>query len=429
MARGRTENAYTGSLMSHTSRSVLALGAVFFAFAIAACGDSVPSGDVAKVDNLTISKVAYDRWYKLASTSNPSSPVIDPPKFTKCIAEGKKALGEPVKGQPKPKDSDFRAQCKQQYEQIKQQVMTFLLRSTWLYAEAERQNVKVTDAEARASFDKARKAAFPKPGEYAKFIKTSGQTEADLVYRQGVQLLEQKITEKVQSKVKPVTDKDVRDFYAENKDKQFTQAATRDLRVLVTNDEKKAKQAREELDGGSSWTRVVAKYSTDQQTKQTDGNLPNVTQGTGNPDLERAVFSAKKDEITGPVKTSDGYYVFEVTKTSPKKVQAFKDVKDSIKASLAQERRQAALNKFGQDYQDRWRKESECASGYISPDCANSKTPPASTVPPGAIPQQDPAQQQQVPQLPGPGGGAQPQVPQQQQQQQAPPQQQPQQQP
>ena len=413
--------------MSRIFRSALALSAVFFAFAISACGDSVPEGQVAQVDNLTIAKTTYDRWFKTASSSQQGVTAPDAPGFKKCVAAKAKAAPPPVKGQPKPKESDYKKQCSQEYDQIKQQVMTFLLRGTWLQAEAEKQGIKIKDDEAAKAFEKARKQAFPKDADYVKFLKTSGQTEADLEYRQFVQLLEQKITTKIQGSAEKVTDKDIKDYYAKNKEKQFTQPATRDLLVVLTQDAKKAQAAKESLDSGSSWVRVVQQYSTDPTTKQADGALPNVTQGVGNKDLEKAVFSAKKGDIVGPVKTSDGYYVFEVTKTKNRTEQSFKEVKDSIKLIITQQRSQQALAKFGVDYQERWRGKTDCASGFVSPDCSNSKKAPASTIAPGAVTQKAPTGQGGA--VPA-GGGGQPQVPQQQApqqqapQQQAPPQQQ-----
>ena len=143
--------------------------------------------------------------------------------------------------------------------------------------------------------------------------------------------------------------------------------------------------------------RVVKEYSTDPTTKDADGVLPNVTQGTGNKDFERAVFSAKKGDIVGPVKTADGYYVFEVTKTRERKESKFADVKDSIRAIITQQRAQEALAKFGVDYQERWKNKTECASGYVSPDCSNAKQQRNSTVPPGAIPQRRPEQRRDRP--------------------------------
>jgi foldase protein PrsA len=398
--------------MSRISRSALALSAVFFALVITGCGGGgVPEGDVAKVDNLTISKETYDRWFKTASTSQPGAVAPDPPAFTKCVAAKVKAAPEPVKGQPQPKKSDYLKQCQQEYDQLKQQVMTFLVRSTWLEAEADKLGVKVSDKEAADAFAKARKQAFPKTADYVKFLKTSGQTEADLIYRQSVQLLEQKITEKIQKDAKKVTDKDISEYYEKNKDKQFVQPASRDLLVVLTQSEAKAKKAKEALDGGSSWVRVVKDYSSDPTTKDADGVLPNVTQGTGNKQFEDAVFKAKKGEVVGPVKTTDGYYVFEVTKSRARKETKLAEVKESIRSIITQQRAQEALAKFGVDYQDRWRKETECASGYISPDCSNAKQQPNSTVPPGAIPGQTTTQQQEGA-LPASEAG-QPQVPQQ----------------
>ena len=101
------------------------------------------------------------------------------------------------------------------------------------------------------------------------------------------------------------------------------------------------------------------------------------------------MFAAKKGEVVGPVKTSDGYYVFEVTKSRDAQGDASSPTsRTRSSAIIAQQRAQEALAKFGDDYQERWRKETECRSGYVSPDCNNAKPKPNSTVPPGAIPQQ-----------------------------------------
>ena len=168
--------------MSRLLRTALALGAVFFALiALSACGDSVPGSDVVKVDNTTIAKTTFAHWLAVSAKSQQqqagaTAVLPDAPDFTKCIAAAKAAAPTPVKGQPKPTDAQFKATCKQQYDQQRDQVMTFLIRSQWLEAEAAKQGIKVTDAEVKAAFDKARKQAFPKTADYVKFLKTSGQT-------------------------------------------------------------------------------------------------------------------------------------------------------------------------------------------------------------------------------------------------------------
>lgn len=379
--------------MSRTLRTALALGAVFFALVLAACGDSVSDNDVVKVGDTTIAKSTFQHWLVVAARATQQSAggkveLPDPPGFTKCVARLKASAPKPVKGQPKPTDAQFKTQCKAQYEQQVNQVMTYLIRSQWLESEAERQGVKVSDAEAKAAFDKARRQAFPTTADYAKFLKSSGQAEADLLLRQRTQLIEQKITAKLTKDAGKVTDKDIKAYFDKNK-AQFTSPESRDLSVVLTKDKATAEKAKAEIEGGASWEKVSDKYTIDPAGKSNGGALDGLQKGQGSPTYDKAVFSAKKGVITGPFKTADGWYVIRVDRIVPKKVAPLNSqTKQAIKGAVAQEKQQKTLNDFGKAYTDRWRAETTCQKGYVVPDCANSKSKPASTVPPGAIPQQ-----------------------------------------
>ncbi len=385
--------------MNKTLRAPLALGAVFFALALslAACGgNSVSDGDVLNVDGTSTSEQTFDRWLNIAALSAGSQAGVkivapDPPNFTKCIADRKATAPKPVKGQPKPTDAALKASCKQQYDQLKGQVMSFLIRAQWLDNEAERQGIKVSDKEVQQSFDKARKQAFPTNTAFATFLKTSGQTEADLLFRQRTQLIEQKITEKLTKSTTNVSQSDITEYYNKNKAKQFTQPATRNLLVILTKDEAQAKAAKAALEGGTSFDDAVKKYSTDPTTKAKGGELENVTQGQGDKAFDEAVFKAPLNKVVGPVKTSEGYYVFKVTKATPGKTQPLDNqLRASIKQIIVSENQRTALTKFGEEYQDRWRGKTECADDFVVPDCSNSKSKTTSTPPPGAVPQTTP---------------------------------------
>ena len=120
--------------------------------------------------------------------------------------------------------------------------------------------------------------------------------------------------------------------------------------------------------------------------------------GTGAEDkdktaFDKAIFSASEGQVEGPVKTSLGYYVFEVTKETPKKTQSLAQTQQSIRQIVASEKQQKALAAFGKYYQERWRQKTECQKGYIVADCNNYKAPkqPAATTP--AQPQPQPAPQ------------------------------------
>ena len=174
-----------------TLRRAVLCALVVPALVLAACGgDNVPGNAVAKVEDELITKKSFDHWMNVAAISAqgpaaggkaaPKAQIPDAPEYTQCIANKKKTAPKPAKGQPKPKDSDFKAQCKQEYEGLRDQVMQLLIQNQWVTGEAKEQKVKVSEAEVKKQFEQQKKQSFPKKGEYEKFLKTSGFTEADI---------------------------------------------------------------------------------------------------------------------------------------------------------------------------------------------------------------------------------------------------------
>ena len=82
---------------------------------------------------------------------------------------------------------------------------------------------------------------------------------------------------------------------------------------MLTKDKAEADKAKAALESGESWTSVAKKYSIDDTSKASGGKLPAQAKGTLDKELDDAVFSAKKNELVGPIKTQYGYYVFAVT--------------------------------------------------------------------------------------------------------------------
>ena len=64
------DSASMRAAVARTVRSFLALGATLLcAGGLVACGDSVPSGSIAKVADVTISKASFDHWLLIAEKS------------------------------------------------------------------------------------------------------------------------------------------------------------------------------------------------------------------------------------------------------------------------------------------------------------------------------------------------------------------------
>src|SRR4051795_7045730 len=370
---------------------------------IAGCGADVPNNGVAKIGDSVITKDQFNHWLNAAAhgSSAPGSTVVvpDPPNFTKCVANQAK---QPVpKGAKKPTTAQLKTQCKQQYDALKQQVMQFLISAEWIQQEAKNEGVKVSDKQVQKQFQDQKKQSFQKAADYQKFLKNSGMTEADLLFRVKLDVVSNAVRAKIIKGKDSVTQAQIAKYYNKNK-QRFAQPERRDLEVVLTRTKAKADAAKAALDGGQKWASVAKKYSIDEASKAQGGKLPGVAKGQQEKAFDDAIFSAKKGAITGPIKTQFGYYVFDVTKVTPASQQTLAQTKETIRNLLKSQNQQKALNgfvaKFRKDYKDK----TKCAKAYLIPDCANApKQKTTSTPASGGAPQVQTTTPQTTPQSTG----------------------------
>jgi foldase protein PrsA len=373
------------------SRVTAALGAVLFAVvAFAACG-GIPGDAVVTVDGKPIKKTTFNHWLSVAAASSAATtgakpPIPEPPHYTACIASAK-AAAKPAKGQAPPSEAQLKAQCEQEYKSLQQEVLGFLISSEWVLGEANSLGVKVSDAEVKKQFEKIKNQQFPKSAEFEKFLKTSGQTVSDLLLRVKLNLLSSKIQQKVVKEKSKVTQAQVQKYYNENQ-KRFETPEKRNAQIVLTKTEAAANKAKQEIESGKSFESVAKSVSIDPTSKASGGKLNGIVKGQEEKALDAAIFSAKKNVLSGPVKTPFGYYVFNVQTTVPPAKQTLKDAEASIKSQLTATQQQGALSKFVKEFKKKWTAKTECRSGYTVADCKSFKAPkttstsaPATTTP------------------------------------------------
>jgi foldase protein PrsA len=367
----------------------LPLAIAALAALLSGCND-VPPNAVAKVGDEVIKRSEYDHWLSAAARGQQppggGGKVVlpDPPDFTKCVAAKQKQL--PTSG-TKPTPKQLRDQCKQEHDSLKQQVMQFLISAQWITQEAEKRGIKATDAEVRKQFEDQKKQSFPNDRAYQRFLKTSGQTEEDLLFRIKLDVLSNMVREKVVEGASKVSDDDINDYYEKNKSR-FAQPERRDLAVVLTKTEAKAKEARSALDSGQSFKQVAKKFSIDEASKSQGGKLPGVAKGQQEKALDKAVFAAKRGETEGPVKTQFGYYVFEVTKVTDASQQSLEQSKDAIRQLLRSQGEQKALDSFIKKFREKYKDETKCAEDFVIQDCENAPKPKTATGPASGGPPQ-----------------------------------------
>jgi len=391
------------------SKSLIALAAATLGLvAFTGCGNDVPAGAVAKVGDSTITQDEFDKWMTIAvrgqsQQQGGAAAVPEPPDFEKCVAAKGKA---PVpKGEKKSSEDALKKQCKSEYETLKREVMQFLIQGEWVQQEAEQRGVKVKEAQLQKALEDQKKQVFPNDKQYKQFLKTSGMTEEDVLFRVKLNELQQRLTQKVTEDAKKVTDKDVAAYYEKNK-KQFAQPERRDLRVILTKTEGKAQQAKRALESGQPFKKVVKQYSIDEASKSQAGLLPAVSQGQQEKAFDTAIFDAAKGKLEGPVKTQFGWYVFKVEKVTKASQQTLEQSTDTIKNLLRSQRQQKALDAFVKEFREEYKDQTKCADDYRVVECENAPkdetdTGPASGGNPGGQPQQPPQQPAQpTPQAP-----------------------------
>jgi len=357
---------------------------------LAGCG-GVPGNSVATVDGTSITKSTFDHWMTIASKgSGSTAPVPVPPDFTACVAAARKAQAKPKAGQPKQTDAQLKSQCQTQYTQLRDSVLQFLIWKQWYTGETKAMKTPVTDAQVRKAFNQQKKQSFPKEADYKKFLKSTGQTEADLLATVRYNLLGTKIRDSVLKGKDKVTDAQLQNYYEKNQ-ARFSTPETRDLQIVLTKTKAQANKAKAALQSGQSFASVAKKYSIDEASKAQGGKLAGVGKGQQEKAFDTAIFDAKKGQLEGPVKTQFGWYVFQVTKVAKATHQSFAQAKATIKQLLVTQNQQTALDAFSKDFQARWKKKTDCRAGFVTQYCKNA--PKATPTPAaGAVATPTPAQ-------------------------------------
>ena len=360
------------------------------AAAFGGCGDEqgVPGGAVATVKGEAIEERSFDHWLAVAASSSggPGAQVPEPPDYKACIDQKRKA--QPDQG--KAADAELKKQCGQEYDALRDQALQFLVSFRWIEGEASERGISVDDAEVDEELDRLRKQSFPKEADFRKFLESSGQTEEDIVTRVRLDLLSNKIREQVVKGEDKLSEQQIAEYYEKNK-ARFAQPQRRDVQIVLTRTEARARRAMSALAGGRSWSAVAKAHSIDKASKSQGGRLLDVTEGRQDEAFDKAIFSARTGKLTGPVKTQFGYYVFEVTKAKRGSRQTLEQAEPTIRQLLASESQQQKLDDFTKRFRDKWKARTECRESLATPDCSNG---------PEATP--TPAQQ----------GGAQPAAPQ-----------------
>jgi parvulin-like peptidyl-prolyl isomerase len=288
-----------------------------------ACGTSsdagdVPSNSVAVVGDRAITKAEFEDLVKYAKRS------YDAQK------------------RPFPKVGT------QEYAQIRDQAVRFLVQRAQFEVKADDLGVSVNDKAVDKRIEQYKKERHG--GSDKKFqaeLKAQGLSEDQARDIIRANLIQEAIYNKVTADAK-VSDKEIQDYYGKNK-AQYGTPETRVVRHVLVKDKALADRLYSELRAGGDWKAIAKKHSQDPASKNQGGRMT-ATKGALVPEFEQAAFSVGNNGITKPVKTQYGWHVIQALSPVKKGTTTpFKQVKEAIRQQLVQEKKNKEMQSWVED--------------------------------------------------------------------------------
>lgn len=329
--------------------ALLILLFVIFAIAQGIGNPSVPSGDVAKIEDAppgldTISEKQLEHAVEIAAAAAQVKPV------------------------PKPGE--------EKYEEVEKTALGELFDAAWIQGQAEEMGFSASEKEVEEELKKLKSQAFKTEKQYQEFLKESHYTPEDVTQRVKVQILSTKIQEQLKEEAPVPGSGEISEYYDAAKSTRYTTPESRDIRTVLNKDKAKVEEAKAQLekdDSVKSWEKVAKKYSTDPATKDKGGLQSSVSESSLPEPLNAAVFATGQGELGGPVKDSRGYIAFEVMTINPEKTSSLEEVKSQISTQLSEQAAQQQFARFLRNYNSTWKSRTFCASEFAIERCANFK--------------------------------------------------------
>lgn len=144
-----------------------ALLAAFLTVAVVAGSASAQTDPpVAYVGTTAITQEAFDHWMVVAARSSNGT--------TQIPARGSK-----------------------RWKALRPQVMQFLISAEWVTGEAARQEIRLGAAAVQRKFEQTRDASFRTRAAFRRFLRKSGMTEADILFRMRLDMYSNRLRRKV----------------------------------------------------------------------------------------------------------------------------------------------------------------------------------------------------------------------------------------
>ncbi|MCS7006194.1 MAG: peptidylprolyl isomerase [Thermoleophilia bacterium] len=331
-------------------RTTAAVLGAMLALAASGCGGSegVPEGAVAVVNGVEITKAELDELIGIA----------------------KKAY--------EAQDREFPRVGTPEYQSIQQQYLAYLVQREEFEQEAEKLGVEVTERDIDRAFAEVVRTRYDGDrAELEKALADQGLTIATFRETLRASVLSQKLFEAVTKDVR-VGEDEILLYYTQNQ-AQYQTPDSRDVRHILiaekgsdgqvdyARSKEKADEIYRQLRAGADFAELARRKSADPGSKDQGGKLT-ISRGQTVAAFDKTAFSLPVNGLSRPVRTEYGYHVIQALSPVRKgRTTKLDDVRESIRQTLLQERRNERMREWIADLERRYQGKVRYAAGYEPP--------------------------------------------------------------
>ncbi len=333
-----------------------------------------PGSVVARVGDSVVTGAMFEHWLGVQQKAEH----VAPPGFAACIARlrarAQSASSASAAEAATLSVAQLRVRCGQLDQVLHQEALSRFIVEDWVTGGARELGVAVGGREFERKFAAIRNASFHTQAQYRSYLRKSGRTSADVESLVRMELDSQAIREAIERRVGPITAAKVRRYYDQHKSLYFV-PETRDLEIAGTGTRAEALAVKRQVTAGKSFASIVEKLPGAQPLSSNGGLVLGLASGFyKEPELNQAIFAARPGVLSGPIKTTIGYYVFKVKRIHPAFQKPLAAVAASIKTILPGTLAQQELVDYIKGWRAKWTARTDCSKDFVIQKCRQFKT-------------------------------------------------------
>ena len=152
-----------------------------------------------------------------------------------------------------------------------------------------------------------------------------------------------------------ITNTEINDYYESHQEDFNRKEQVRISEILILTEDKnsdgikllrkRAEEVLEKARSGEKFDELALEYSKG-PTARTGGDLGFFPKGQLRKEIEDVTFALRRGQITGILKTPDGFRIFKVTEKHQAGLQSLESVKDEINSKIIDERAKPAIKRY-----------------------------------------------------------------------------------